>query len=112
MRALWTKLRDRAGDDRDARFPARMGAAIENIGVMRGAIDVPEGESDMRVIVRVGEERDRQDIGLQFRLPEIADIAADTRQHAIIYPFCLQPLAVAQDKIGRESCRERGCQYV
>src|SRR3546814_3138670 len=89
MRALWTKLRDRAGDDRDARFPARMGAAIENIGVMRGAIDVPEGESDMRVIVRVGEERDRQDIGLQFRLPEIADIAADTRQQAIIYPFCL-----------------------
>src|SRR3546814_6770371 len=87
MRALWTKLRDRAGDDRDARFPARMGAAIENIGVMRGAIDVPEGESDMRVIVRVGEERDRQDIGLQFRLPEIADIAADTRQQAIIYPF-------------------------
>src|SRR3546814_15735294 len=86
MRALWTKLRDRAGDDRDARFPARMGAAIENIGVMRGAIDVPEGESDMRVIVRVGEERDRQDIGLQFRLPEIADIAADTRPQAILYP--------------------------
>src|SRR3546814_6274677 len=82
MRALWTKLRDRAGDDRDARFPARMGAAIENIGVMRGAIDVPEGESDMRVIVRVGEERDRQDIGLQFRLPEIADIAAHTLQRS------------------------------
>src|SRR3546814_9991048 len=40
------------GDDRDARFPARMGAAIENIGVMRGAIDVPEGESDMREIGR------------------------------------------------------------
>src|SRR3546814_2144359 len=73
---------------------------------MRGAIDVPEGESDMRVIVRVGEERDRQDIGLQFRLPEIADIAADTRQQAIIYPFCLQPLAVAQD-IMRQFVRDR-----
>src|SRR3546814_5863698 len=73
---------------------------------MRGAIDVPEGESDMRVIVRVGEERDRQDIGLQFRRPEIADIATDTRQQAIIYPFCLQPLAVAQD-IMRQFVRDR-----
>src|SRR3546814_4700228 len=60
----------------------------------------------MRVIVRVGEERDRQDIGLQFRLPEIAGIAADTRQQAIIYPFCLQPLAVAQD-IMRQFVRDR-----
>src|SRR3546814_17148392 len=60
----------------------------------------------MRVIVRVGEERDRQDIGLQFRLPEIADIAADTRQQAIIYLFCLPPLAVAQD-IMRQFVRDR-----
>src|SRR3546814_20471754 len=52
MRALWTKLRDRAGDDRDACLPIGMGAAVENTGAMRGAIGAPEGESDMREIGR------------------------------------------------------------
>src|SRR3546814_19656314 len=44
MQALWTKLRDRAGDDRDACLPIGMGAAVENTGAMRGDIGAPEGE--------------------------------------------------------------------
>src|SRR3546814_11715871 len=63
MRALWTKLRDRAGDDRDACSPIGMGAAVEYTGAMRGAIGSPAGESTRRILVSHGEDGDAKKNG-------------------------------------------------
>ena len=106
MRMPCAQLSDGALDDRDARLPAGMGAGIEDARGVLGPIAAPEGKRDLRVIACIGEQRDRQHIGLQLGLPEVADIAADARQQAIADPARFQPVTMVQD-IMRQLMRDR-----